>query len=90
VSGPVPVATRGLRRVSTTTRLLRLRVRISWISVFFLFVCVYQVETSTTGRSLVQSSPTECGVSRYDREAKIMKRLWPTGGGVGVMPGEEK
>jgi hypothetical protein len=28
-----------------------------------------QVEVSATGRSLVQRSPTECGVSECDREA---------------------
>jgi hypothetical protein len=34
-------------------------------------VCVVccQVEVSATGWSLVQSSPTECGVSECDREA---------------------
>ena len=29
-------------------------------------------------RSLVQRSPTECGVSECDREASIMRRLWPS------------
>ena len=32
------------------------------------------------GRSLIQRSPTECGVSECDREASTMTRLWPTGG----------
>ena len=36
-----------------------------------------QVEVSTTGRSLVQRSPTECGVSECDREVSIMWRPWP-------------
>jgi len=36
-------------------------------------------EVSATGRSLVQRSPTECGVSECDREASIMKS-WPTRG----------
>jgi hypothetical protein len=27
------------------------------------------VEISASGRSLVQRSPTECGLSKYDREA---------------------
>ena len=31
------------------------------------------------GRSLVQRSPTECGVSECDREAPIMKRPWLAG-----------
>jgi hypothetical protein len=42
------------------------------------YVC-FQVEVSVTGRSLVQRSPTECGVSECDREASIMRRPWPTG-----------
>ena len=29
---------------------------------------------------LIQRSPTECGVSEYDREASIMRRPWPTRG----------
>jgi hypothetical protein len=32
-----------------------------------------QVEVSAKGRSLVQRSPTECGVSECDREASIMR-----------------
>jgi hypothetical protein len=39
-----------------------------------------QVEVSVSGRSLVQSSPTECGVSECDRGASIMRRPWPTRG----------
>ena len=38
------------------------------------------VEVSASDRSLVQRSPTDCGVSECDREASIMRRLWPTGG----------
>jgi hypothetical protein len=48
---------------------------LSLVSVVFC-----QVEVSATGRSLVQRSPTECGVSECDREASIMRRPWPTGG----------
>ena len=40
-----------------------------------------QVEVSATGRSLVQRSPTECGVFECDHEVLIMGRPWPTGGG---------
>jgi len=29
---------------------------------------------SETGRSLIQTSPTECGVSEFDRESSIMRR----------------
>jgi len=54
---------RGLRRGSATARLLGLRVRIppkAWMSVA---ECrVVQVEVSASGRSLIQSSLTECGV----------------------------
>jgi hypothetical protein len=38
-----------------------------------------QVEVSATGWSLVQRSPTECGVSECDREASIMRRPEPLG-----------
>jgi hypothetical protein len=33
-----------------------------------------------SGWSLVQRSPTGCGVSECDREASIMRRPWPTRG----------
>jgi hypothetical protein len=39
-----------------------------------------QEEVSATGWSLVQRSPTECGVSECDREASIIRRPWPTRG----------
>ena len=39
-----------------------------------------QVKVSASGRSLVQRSPTECGVSERDREASIKRRPWPTKG----------
>ena len=38
-----------------------------------------RVEVSAMVRSLVQRSPTECGVSECDRKASIMRRPWPTG-----------
>jgi len=40
-------------------------------------VCCY-VEDPESGWSLVQRSPTECGVSECVREASIMRRPWPT------------
>jgi hypothetical protein len=49
-----------------------------WISV--VNVVCRQVEVSATGGSLVQRSPTECGVSECDREASTMRRPWPTRG----------
>jgi hypothetical protein len=39
-----------------------------------------QVEVSASGWSLVQRSPTECGVSECDRKASKMRRPWPTRG----------
>ena len=39
-----------------------------------------QVEVSASGWSLVERSPTECGVSECDREVSTVRRLWPTGG----------
>jgi hypothetical protein len=35
-----------------------------------------QVEVSATGWSLVQRSPTECGVSECDREASKNEAIW--------------
>jgi hypothetical protein len=57
-----------------------------------------QVEVSATSWSLVQRSPTKCGVSEYDREASIMRRRRPPRGcraieknkkGLGQFNGEE-
>jgi hypothetical protein len=39
-----------------------------------------EVEVSASGWSLVQRSPTKCGVSECDREASIMRKPWPTRG----------
>ena len=43
-----------------------------------LSVMYRQVGVSATGRSFVQRSPTECGMSECDRKASIMRRPWPT------------
>jgi hypothetical protein len=64
---------------SAATRFLGLRVRMHGSLSFVSVVCC-QVEVSTTGRFLVQRSPTECGVSQCDREASIARRSWPTRG----------
>jgi hypothetical protein len=48
--------------------------------LFLVSVVCCQVEVSTSGWSLVQRSPTECGVSECDREASIMRRPWPSRG----------
>jgi hypothetical protein len=71
----------GLRRGSTAARLLGLRVRIpptAWMSVVSVVCC--QVEVSATGWSLVQRSPTECGVCECGREASILRRPRPPRG----------
>ena len=47
-------------------------VRLSFVSVVFC-----QVEVSLSDRSIVQRSPTDCGVSECDHEALIM-RPWLT------------
>jgi len=44
------------------------------------FIVCSQVEVSASGWSLVQRSPTECGVSECDREASLMRRPWPARG----------
>jgi hypothetical protein len=73
---------RGLMRGSEAARLLGLRVRIprghGWLSVVSVACC--QVEVCASDLSLVQRSPTECGVSECDHESPIMRNPWPTGG----------
>jgi hypothetical protein len=72
---------RGLRCGSAAPRLLELQVRIqqgAWMPV--VSVVCFHVEFTASGWSLVQRSPTECGVPECDREASIMRRRWPTGG----------
>ena len=54
-----------------------------WMSVSCVFCVCCQVEVSATSWSLVQSSPTECGVSECDREISIMRGPWPTRGLLG-------
>jgi len=52
---------------SATARMLGLRVRVPLgASISLLNVVCSQEEVSATGRSLVQRSPTECGVSDCD------------------------
>ena len=77
----IPVAARPKACGFAAARLLGLWVRImprARLSVVSIVGC--QVEVSASGRSLVQSSATECGVSECDREASIIIRPWPTGG----------
>jgi len=46
----------------------------------FVSVVCCQVEASASGCSLVQKSPTDCGVSESDNESSIMRWSWPTTG----------
>jgi len=50
------------------------------MDVCLLWVLCSQVEVSALGWSLVQRSPTECGVSGCDCEYTIMRRPWTTRG----------
>ena len=43
------------------------------------FECYMLSEVSATGRSLVEGSPIECGVSECNLETPTMRRPWPTG-----------
>jgi hypothetical protein len=52
------------------------------MSVVSVVCC--QVEAAATDQSLVQKSPTGCGVSEYDRETSIMRRPWLTRGCLAV------
>jgi len=68
------------RRGSATTCFLGLWVRISpgtWMSFSCGCLCCL-VEVSAKGWSLVQRSPTKCGVSEFDLETSTMKRPRPT------------
>ena len=51
------------------------------MSVVIVVCC--QIEVCASSRSLVQRSPTDCGVSECDFEASIMRRPLLTGGGGG-------
>jgi hypothetical protein len=47
--------------------------------MYFVSVVCCQVEVSASSRSLVQRSPTECGVPECNGEASSARRPWPTG-----------
>jgi hypothetical protein len=66
---------RGLRRAPRplASRDLRFESRREHGCLFAVSVVCCQVEVSASGLSLVQRSPTACGVSEYDREASIMR-----------------
>jgi hypothetical protein len=44
------------------------------MSISYVVCC--QVDVSTTGRSLVERSPTDCGVSFCDLETSRMRHFW--------------
>ena len=48
------------------------------MDVSLVSVMCYQLQVSASGWSLVQRSPTDCGVSECDSESSIMRRPWPT------------
>ena len=50
------------------------------MDVCLVSIVCCQVEVSASGWSPVQRSPTEWGVSEYDRGASIMSSPWPTRG----------
>ena len=50
------------------------------LSIVSVVCCQVEVEVSVWGWSRVQSSPTECGVSKCDRVVSIVRRSWPTKG----------
>jgi len=66
----VPIAEPGQRSRSAAVRLLELwaRIPLGALMSVSLSVVFCHVEVSATGRSLVQRSPTDCGVSEYDHE----------------------
>ena len=68
----------GLRCGPAPTRLMGLPVRIPRGESMPASCKYCLADVSTSGLSLVQRSPTECGVSVCGREASIMRRPWPT------------
>jgi hypothetical protein len=68
---------RGLRCGSSAPHVLGLWVRIPPEHGGFSFASIVccQVEVSASGRSLVQRSPTVCGVSECDLEVSILRTL---------------
>ena len=48
------------------------------MDMFLVSVVCCQVDVSASAWSLIQRSPTECGVSECDREVSLMRKPWPT------------
>jgi len=59
---------------------LRVRIPSGYGYLYVVSVVYCQVEVCVSSRSLVQRSPTDCGVSECDHEASIMGRPWPNSG----------
>jgi hypothetical protein len=78
---PTPVAAPVVlrRSVAAPVGLRRSLAGIAGSNPLGIAVCC-QVEVSATGRSLVQTSPTEGDLSGCDSEASTVMRTWPTGG----------
>jgi hypothetical protein len=79
---PIRVAARslgvGLRPLACWDCGFESRLWHGYLSVVGVLLC--QVEISVTGRSVIQRSRTEFGVSECDTEASTMRRLYPTMG----------
>jgi hypothetical protein len=71
---------RGLRHGSAAARLLGFWVRIQPVAWMLVSCecCMFQVDVSATSWSLVQRSPTECGVSECDHKSSMMRMPWPS------------
>jgi hypothetical protein len=79
---PIPVAARSKAWVCdrSLARIVGFESRRGHGYLSLASVVCYQVKVYASGWSLVQRSPTECGMSKCDREASIMRRPRPTRG----------
>ena len=79
---PIPIAARS-KAWFAAVRCYELRVRIqpgAWMPDCSDYWCACRVEVSASDWSLVQRSPTGCGVFECDCETSIMRRPWSTRG----------
>jgi hypothetical protein len=63
--------------VATRTLGLLVRIPPGHVCLSLLSIVCCQVEVSATGRSLVQGSPTKCGVSECDLETSTSRMPSP-------------
>ena len=76
---PIPLATRSKARVFGCSLAGIVGSKLAGgMDVGLVSVVCCQVELSASGWSLVQWSPTECGVSECDHESSTTRRPWPT------------